>query len=868
MESTGVTLGPTVHKSIYDKKEYRLITLPNKLTALLISRANERTKTPAVNTERRTSISHGPQGGEHSEEGDEAIVEEFQIIDQDVRRPSHDLVKGITECTPGGQRRESLTSEKEEDWETEIDTDDNSEGGESEDQSDDDEGYGESGSEGSTGESDDEEEEEGGEEGNNGMRTAMGIQEQKPLQAAAAMCINVGSLSDHDLVPGLAHFLEHMVFMGNEKYPNENSFDEYVSKRGGSDNASTDWERTIFQFEVQEKYLASTLERFSWFFKSPLMNENCIEREIEAVDSEFQNAKPKDWARKDQLLAECAYDSHPIGKFLWGNRKSLVDLSEKNNIDVRKELFDFYREHYSANRCKLAIMGEASLDELQAMVLSSFGDMRNNDSVVPHFGEEGSKVHAGIDPIKFHKLCKVVPVKDNITLELLFAHPNMDHEYKSKPADYISHLLGHEGPGSVLALLKKREWAWALNAGVAYSDMTSAGHIFPVNIALTEEGLYHYVEVVAIVFQYLRLLQSLPLPEWVFEEKKILAQMAFDFQEPDDPIDFVEEISACIATFPAEDILTGSTLTWDFEPEVIKEMLTLMTPGQVRVTISCRKFEDECNLTEEWFGTKYCLYDFDPEHIALWNDSPIEDLVLPKKNEFLPESFALKADPGDAKGLAGGDPVLICDNAHGQLWWKIDNEFKLPRAYVYFHFISSVICRSPASSTMLLLLIAILGFNVGEIAYDAELAEISHVINPYNTGFTIKMTGFNDKLHVLFAKVIDALANFECPERYFKMAKKELIQSFKNKELKPAAVALDARLFILQEVRWKQGDKCAAMEMVTQEQLMTFKKDMLGSLYVQGLVQGNMTDGEANDLMNVLVGKIKPAVLPSFLFPL
>ena len=52
---------------------------------------------------------------------------------------------------------------------------------------------------------------------------------------------------------GLAHFCEHMVFMGSEKYPDENSFDDFIQRTGGSDNAHTDCETTVFYFETQRK---------------------------------------------------------------------------------------------------------------------------------------------------------------------------------------------------------------------------------------------------------------------------------------------------------------------------------------------------------------------------------------------------------------------------------------------------------------------------------------------------------------------------------------------------------------------------------------------------------------------------------------
>ena len=72
-------------------------------------------------------------------------------------------------------------------------------------------------------------------------------------KSAAGLCVSAGSFSDPADMPGLAHFLEHMVFMGSEKYPDENSFDDFIQRTGGTDNAHTDCETTVFYFETQRK---------------------------------------------------------------------------------------------------------------------------------------------------------------------------------------------------------------------------------------------------------------------------------------------------------------------------------------------------------------------------------------------------------------------------------------------------------------------------------------------------------------------------------------------------------------------------------------------------------------------------------------
>ena len=60
--------------------------------------------------------------------------------------------------------------------------------------------------------------------------------------------MNVGSLMEK--IPGIAHFLEHMLFLGSKKYPNPNYFSEFTAKNGGFSNAYTDLENTNFFYNI------------------------------------------------------------------------------------------------------------------------------------------------------------------------------------------------------------------------------------------------------------------------------------------------------------------------------------------------------------------------------------------------------------------------------------------------------------------------------------------------------------------------------------------------------------------------------------------------------------------------------------------
>ena len=103
--------------------------------------------------------------------------------------------------------------------------------------------------------------------------------------AAASMNVHVGSI--HEDIHGLAHFLEHMLFMGTEKYPTENEYNNFLSSNAGYANAFTSSENTNYFFKVSSDQFYKTLDIFAQFFISPLFNPDSVERELKAVDSEF-----------------------------------------------------------------------------------------------------------------------------------------------------------------------------------------------------------------------------------------------------------------------------------------------------------------------------------------------------------------------------------------------------------------------------------------------------------------------------------------------------------------------------------------------------------------------------------------------------
>ncbi len=104
-------------------------------------------------------------------------------------------------------------------------------------------------------------------------------------KSSAALDVHVGHLCDPDVAPGLAHFCEHLLFMGTQKYPIENEYSSFLSSHSGSSNAYTGAENTNYYFDVSADHLEGALDRFAQFFIHPLFDDSCTDRELMAVDS-------------------------------------------------------------------------------------------------------------------------------------------------------------------------------------------------------------------------------------------------------------------------------------------------------------------------------------------------------------------------------------------------------------------------------------------------------------------------------------------------------------------------------------------------------------------------------------------------------
>ena len=198
--------------------------------------------------------------------------------------------------------------------------------------------------------------------------------------AHCSLAVNVGSFNDPADRQGMAHFLEHMVFMGSTKYPDVNIYSEHIAENGGYCNAYTEFEWTNYFFEVSYAGLEKSLDMIAANMESPCLEKSTMETEINAVESEFKMVQVNDNARSLQVLQnECSSKDNVFCCFAWGNNDSL--RGNGDNEALWNQLRKFHAEKYSADRMKLVIQAKTkdNLKELKGWVEKYFGTITNKN---------------------------------------------------------------------------------------------------------------------------------------------------------------------------------------------------------------------------------------------------------------------------------------------------------------------------------------------------------------------------------------------------------------------------------------------------------------------------------------------------------
>lgn len=661
------------------------------------------------------------------------------------------------------------------------------------------------------------------------------VSDPEAEHSAAAVNVKVGSI--HDPQHGIAHFLEHMLFMGTEKYPGENEYSNFLTTHSGFSNAYTASENTNFFFKVASGNFQEALDIFSQFFIKPLFLADSVERELKAVDSEYNKNLQDDMWRNYQILRNSL--SPPFNHFGIGNKETL------DQEGIRDKVIEFYAKYYSANLMTLVILGKESVEVLKSWAVELFSPIANKNITLPELSIP-----------KFHNkltITKIIPVKDTRTLKLLWSLPEHPDLYLTKPERYLSHLFGHEGKNSILSYLKHYNLADELTAGND-DDFTTYSYFY-IEIKLTEKGLACYESVLEIVYAYVNYLSTHPPEEWIFNELKTVAFSEFTFKNKQDPFWFSRTLSASLHKYPSSKVLTGPELFETFNSSLISQAISHLSAENLQVYLITKTHDSSLFVPEKWYGTLHLTEKISDSLLNKLKNPALDfsqkSLSHPPPNPFIPTSH-LTYKLSEFKV-----PVELLRTEKTRAFHNLSSKFEIDKVYgqvvIYCNsvrFELSVFCYVLGE-----LWVRYLNEKIREEVYQAGIAGLSHSIDIDIHGTKVQVSGFSQKFASFFEFLVNSLATVKILETdlaLFEDLKNQIMQKMKNSAFaKPYEQA--QRLFY--EANLSAGyfpikAKLAALASIEFSDLIWFSSKWLKNVYFEWLVVGNITSDTVVSMVN------------------
>jgi insulysin len=356
----------------------------------------------------------------------------------------------------------------------------------------------------------------------NGLRVLL-VSDDRAFQASAALTISgAGQFADPSDLPGLAHFMEHMISSYNSrtKFRQSSDFEDWLSDRDGASNAFTAYDKVCFHFSCPSSAFSEALERFAGLFTDANVvnvcsNANTRRREIRRVDSELDYS---DVSTQERYLVKSFVNlDNPFSRFSAGSLDTLERRPAEANTDMGERLIEFFRAHYLPSNAVLVVIAPLELLLLDRIVapfastlskVSSKGLTKNN-----------TRYTGGFLQGNFRKQMVLYRQEENDdSSEMLSFQWALNLDYSSERgtgkaivtasqiAFVLSQILGRHGPGSLYFFLLRRGW---IIGNKTYPRISlpldvDGFQIIKLQIPLTLEGFINRSAAVAAVYDMIK----------------------------------------------------------------------------------------------------------------------------------------------------------------------------------------------------------------------------------------------------------------------------------------------------------------------------------------------------------------------------
>lgn len=433
------------------------------------------------------------------------------------------------------------------------------------------------------------------------------------------MTINSGSNKEDSEIRGLAHFCEHLLFLGSKKYPKATHFIDFVSKNSGKFNGFTDFENTAFFFEINDKEFEEGLDIFANNFISPLLSEQYIEKEVNSINSEFEKNLQNDKKRKDSILRDIANEHTLLHRFTTGNLITLIEDPTKKKIVIQEMLRNYFERNYTPENMKLIIYGDRPVQDYIKMTERIFQHLTPKNSLQTKYSADMTKL-----PWEFGQMGKLVLYQTLNSHQDFEINIMIDDVFDSFPNNYILYfktLFNYRGEGSIFDILRSKGLMKSIKSRgkkvyKGFSFLKIVGYI-------TEEGIKNLDSVIGYIYSYIHNLKELSRDKKLYDYIKKSMDIAFNFKSGNtsNALSLIKNLTRSLWKYDKKYIIAQHKLLADYNEEGLAEFYRKISLHNSIIIVGN-------NLFDKHMMGKYSSF------VENFQDATGETDIFTKSNEF------------------------------------------------------------------------------------------------------------------------------------------------------------------------------------------------------------------------------------------
>jgi predicted Zn-dependent peptidase len=183
---------------------------------------------------------------------------------------------------------------------------------------------------------------------------------------SVGLYVAAGSRYEHDEIAGVSHFLEHMLFKGTTRRPTAQQISEEIEGVGGTMNAATDKELTVYWAKVGQQHFERCMDVLADALLESTMDAAEIEKERQVIIEELAMTEDSPGDIAALLIDEVLWPDQPLGRDVGGSQKSVAAIT-------RDQIMSFVDKHYTPENTVLSVSGNVQHDEVVALARRLYG---------------------------------------------------------------------------------------------------------------------------------------------------------------------------------------------------------------------------------------------------------------------------------------------------------------------------------------------------------------------------------------------------------------------------------------------------------------------------------------------------------------